>query len=135
MTALVASNDKLDGPAMEKRKLDQKLDKALEESFPGSDPVSISQPAPDHKPNISEPIAMVNGAAEHGASESPMKVTCPECSAEAEIMNVNDSFAYKLICPVLRDYLARRRPDNGIDCPHMGPVIRIAVLQIGRGKR
>jgi hypothetical protein len=35
---------------VEKRKTDQKLDKALEDSFPGSDPVSISQPAPDDKP-------------------------------------------------------------------------------------
>jgi hypothetical protein len=37
-------------PQEEKRKLDKMLDKALEESFPGSDPVSISQPAPDEKP-------------------------------------------------------------------------------------
>jgi hypothetical protein len=34
----------------EKRKLDKMLDEALEESFPGSDPVSISQPEPDKKP-------------------------------------------------------------------------------------
>ncbi|EJW11971.1 hypothetical protein A33M_2621 [Rhodovulum sp. PH10] len=33
----------------EKRELDQKLDEALEESFPGSDPVSISQPT-RHEP-------------------------------------------------------------------------------------
>ena len=37
--------DKSKSPA-EKRKIDEKLDYALEESFPGSDPVSISQPAP-----------------------------------------------------------------------------------------
>ena len=30
----------------EKKKLDKELNKALEESFPGSDPVSITQPAP-----------------------------------------------------------------------------------------
>jgi hypothetical protein len=35
----------------EKRKIGEKLDDALEESFPGSDPVSISQPAPKEKPN------------------------------------------------------------------------------------
>jgi len=29
-----------------KRRLDQALDKALEDSFPGSDPVSVAQPAP-----------------------------------------------------------------------------------------
>jgi hypothetical protein len=34
----------------EKKQIDEKLDDALEESFPGSDPVSISQPAPDEKP-------------------------------------------------------------------------------------
>jgi hypothetical protein len=34
----------------EKRKIDEKLDDALEESFPGSDPASISQPAPEQKP-------------------------------------------------------------------------------------
>ncbi|HTP90479.1 MAG TPA: hypothetical protein VMJ52_02005 [Xanthobacteraceae bacterium] len=28
-----------------KEKLDDKLDKALEESFPGSDPISVTQPA------------------------------------------------------------------------------------------
>jgi hypothetical protein len=29
-----------------KKRLDEALDKALEESFPGSDPVSVAQPAP-----------------------------------------------------------------------------------------
>jgi hypothetical protein len=33
----------------EKREIDKKLDDALEESFPGSDPVSVSQPAPVEK--------------------------------------------------------------------------------------
>jgi hypothetical protein len=41
--------DKSKSPT-EKRKIDEKLDDALEESFPGSDPVSISQPAPKEKP-------------------------------------------------------------------------------------
>jgi hypothetical protein len=30
----------------EKQKLDDALDEGLEESFPGSDPVSVTQPAP-----------------------------------------------------------------------------------------
>ncbi|NVN87926.1 MAG: hypothetical protein HXX15_17750 [Rhodopseudomonas sp.] len=30
----------------EKKKLDNELNEALEESFPGSDPLSITQPAP-----------------------------------------------------------------------------------------
>ena len=33
-----------DEDAKQKQKLDDKLDKALEESFPGSDPVSVTQP-------------------------------------------------------------------------------------------
>ena len=130
MKALVTN---VDGLAMEKRRLDQRLDKALEESFPGSDPVSISQPAPDNKPRGLGRATMVNGAT--GALEDSMKVTCPECCADAELMDVNDLFAYKSVCPVLREHLARRRPDNGIDCPHMGPVIRLAVLQFRRDRR
>ncbi len=31
------------------RKLDRQLDEALEETFPGSDPVAVSQPAPDDR--------------------------------------------------------------------------------------
>jgi len=30
----------------EKRRLDQALEEGLEETFPGSDPVSVTQPAP-----------------------------------------------------------------------------------------
>ncbi|WP_170146013.1 hypothetical protein [Rhodoplanes elegans] len=33
-------------PGTSKEAMDKKLDEALEESFPGSDPVSIAQPAP-----------------------------------------------------------------------------------------
>jgi nicotinate phosphoribosyltransferase len=37
-------------PVAEKeRRLDRRLDEALEETFPASDPVSISQPAPDNR--------------------------------------------------------------------------------------
>ena len=35
-----------DAKATEKRKLDDALEEGLEETFPGSDPVSIVQPAP-----------------------------------------------------------------------------------------
>jgi nicotinate phosphoribosyltransferase len=31
------------------RRLDRRLDEALEETFPASDPVSMSQPAPDNR--------------------------------------------------------------------------------------
>ena len=33
-------------PKTEKEKLDRALDKGLEESFPGSDPVNVTQPPP-----------------------------------------------------------------------------------------
>jgi hypothetical protein len=35
--------------AEKERRLDRRLDEALEETFPASDPVSISQPAPDNR--------------------------------------------------------------------------------------
>jgi len=35
-----------DAKTAEKRRLDQALEEGLEETFPGSDPVSITQPAP-----------------------------------------------------------------------------------------
>jgi hypothetical protein len=35
-----------DAEGTEKRRLDQALDEGLEETFPGSDPVNVTQPAP-----------------------------------------------------------------------------------------
>jgi hypothetical protein len=35
--------------AEKERRNDRQLDEALEETFPASDPVSISQPAPDNR--------------------------------------------------------------------------------------
>jgi hypothetical protein len=35
-----------DAEAAEKRQLDRALDEGLEETFPGSDPVNVTQPAP-----------------------------------------------------------------------------------------
>jgi hypothetical protein len=35
--------------AEKERRLDRRLDEALEETFPASDPVSMSQPAPDNR--------------------------------------------------------------------------------------
>lgn len=34
------------GEGAEKRRLDQALDEGLEETFPGSDPVNVTQPPP-----------------------------------------------------------------------------------------
>ena len=39
-------SDPKDAESKEKRRLDDALEEGLEESFPGSDPVSITQPAP-----------------------------------------------------------------------------------------
>jgi hypothetical protein len=35
-----------DAESTEKRQLDQALEEGLEETFPGSDPVNVTQPAP-----------------------------------------------------------------------------------------
>jgi hypothetical protein len=46
-----------DAEAAEKRRLDRALDEGLEETFPGSDSVSVTQPAPskaDHHVKRSE---------------------------------------------------------------------------------
>src|SRR5262245_7115823 len=50
-----------------KKRLDQALDQALEESFPGSDPVSVAQPAPsraDKDKHIKRPKP--HRSAQHG---------------------------------------------------------------------
>ena len=39
-------SDRKDVKDTEKRQLDQALEEGLEETFPGSDPVNITQPAP-----------------------------------------------------------------------------------------
>ena len=44
MTA--SGSDPKDVKASEKRRLDRALEEGLEETFPGSDPVSVIQPAP-----------------------------------------------------------------------------------------
>ena len=45
----VATLDKEEKARKKRRHLNEKLDEALEDTFPGSDPVSISQPAPSAK--------------------------------------------------------------------------------------
>ena len=39
-------SDPKDVKGAEKRRLDQALEEGLEETFPGSDPVNVTQPAP-----------------------------------------------------------------------------------------
>ena len=39
-------SDPKEAKANEKRRLDQALDEGLEETFPASDPVSVTQPSP-----------------------------------------------------------------------------------------
>ncbi|ABA06224.1 hypothetical protein Nwi_2974 [Nitrobacter winogradskyi Nb-255] len=38
-----------------KKELDEELDRGLEESFPGSDPLSVTQPAPAKPPEENHP--------------------------------------------------------------------------------
>ena len=45
--AMIQSGSKpKDTPATEKRQLDEALEEGLEETFPGSDPVNVTQPPP-----------------------------------------------------------------------------------------
>ena len=39
------------GKGVEKRRLDRALEEGLEETFPGSDPVNVTQPAPSKADN------------------------------------------------------------------------------------
>jgi len=41
-----AGNEPTRGKSAEQRQLEQALDEGLEETFPASDPVSVTQPAP-----------------------------------------------------------------------------------------
>ncbi|MBM3528320.1 MAG: hypothetical protein FJX62_09520 [Alphaproteobacteria bacterium] len=45
-TAKEKAQDRRAAEEAERRKLDRALEKGLEESFPGSDPVNVTQPAP-----------------------------------------------------------------------------------------
>jgi len=44
-------SDPKDTKGAEKRRLDQALEEGLEETFPGSDPVNVTQPAPSKQDN------------------------------------------------------------------------------------
>jgi hypothetical protein len=44
-------SDPKDTKSAEKRRLDQALEEGLEETFPGSDPVNVTQPAPSKPDN------------------------------------------------------------------------------------
>ncbi|GAB1716877.1 MAG: hypothetical protein NTAFB05_19190 [Nitrobacter sp.] len=46
MTSGHVEKDDRKKKAKTKKELDEELDRGLEESFPGSDPVSVTQPAP-----------------------------------------------------------------------------------------
>ena len=48
---MTGTREKPDGKAAEKRKLDQALEEGLEETFPGSDAVNVTQPAPSRGEN------------------------------------------------------------------------------------
>ena len=43
---VASARDVTDAKVAEKRKLDDALEEGLEETFPGSDPVNVTQPAP-----------------------------------------------------------------------------------------
>ena len=48
---MIRTRDKSGETATEKRRLDQVLEEGLKETFPGSDAVSVTQPAPSRDDN------------------------------------------------------------------------------------
>ena len=60
--------DKPDNDDKAKRKADEKLDQALKDSFPGSDPVSFTEPAPVKEGD--RKLATVKAAGKGGPSET-----------------------------------------------------------------
>ncbi|MBN9005636.1 MAG: hypothetical protein J0H40_09490 [Rhizobiales bacterium] len=48
---MTRTHDKSDEIAAEKRRLDQALEEGLKQTFPGSDAVSVTQPAPSRDDN------------------------------------------------------------------------------------
>jgi hypothetical protein len=71
--------------------------------------------------------------ADDGTGGAQMNVVkCPGCSAEVDLgpngQDLTDT-RYKLSCPVLHVHLVARSLDTDLECPHMGPAKRVAVLQ------
>ena len=52
--------DPKDGKAAEKRRLDRALEEGLEETFPGSDPVNVTQPPPSKGDHAWRPAALLS---------------------------------------------------------------------------
>jgi hypothetical protein len=48
---MTRTREKFDEKAAEKRRLDQVLEEGLKQTFPGSDAVSVTQPAPSRDDN------------------------------------------------------------------------------------
>jgi hypothetical protein len=61
-----------------------------------------------------------------------MKAKCTNCPAEVELgvegEDIGDT-AYKLLCPVLREHLAKKGHDVDIECPYMQDVKKAAALR------
>jgi hypothetical protein len=63
----------------------------------------------------------------------PEVVKCPECPSTAIVNDGNDvsDTAYRLKCPVLHNVLIQRGGAAAdIDCPHLAPLIRFALLKL-----
>jgi hypothetical protein len=59
-------------------------------------------------------------------------VKCPWCAAEVDLGPTGEDLSdtrYKVVCPVLLVHMAARGSDPNLECPHMGPVKRVAVLR------
>lgn len=63
-------------------------------------------------------------------------VKCPECPNTVTVEDGNDlsNTAYRLSCPVLMEELRKRSGTaSDIDCPHLGPLVRMTVLRLRHG--
>jgi hypothetical protein len=66
MTAHAEKDDKK-RTKTEKEELDEELDRGLKESFPGSDPVSVTQPAPARPPTKGKPAGRHQNREDRGS--------------------------------------------------------------------
>jgi hypothetical protein len=57
-------------------------------------------------------------------------VKCPRCAAEVDLGPTGEDLSdtrYKVICPVLLVHLTAASEVTDLECPHMGPIKRVAL--------
>ena len=69
-------SDFKDAKGAEKRRLDQALEEGLEETFPASDPVNVTQPPPSKARPSRQAGRLIDPAGTVGRDRSPVLTTC-----------------------------------------------------------